>query len=255
MTGGPGALISLSGKTALVTGASRGIGRSVAVMLGRAGAFVAVNYRADADAGRETVRLVEAAGGSGIVLPFDVTVPADVEDALKRLLDERSGIDILVNNAGVARDGLIGRMKDEDWSVVMETDLTAAFYLCRAVSRPMIRKRGGRIVNIASTAGEAGNAGQANYSAAKAGLIGLTKALARELAPRNILVNAVSPGIIGEGMSESLTEQQTAAIIEHVPLRRVGTGEDVASAVTFLCSDMSKYITGQVIGVNGGLYM
>ena len=160
-----------------------------------------------------------------------------------------------MNNAGISIDGLLGRMKDEQWAEVMSVNLTGTFHVCRAVGKRMIRNRGGRIVNVVSTAGEAGNAGQANYSAAKAGLIGLTKALARELAPRNILVNAVSPGIISGGMSEQLSPEQLDAIVNHVPLGRLGLPEDVAAAVLFLCSDMAGYVTGQVIRVNGGLYM
>lgn len=247
--------ISLAGQTALVTGGSRGIGRTICVMLAQAGAFVSVNYRSDADAARMTLERVEAARGAGRLEQFDVSDPAEVERGVGNTLKDRGAIDILVNNAGIARDGLIGRMKDSDWQAVLDTNLRGAFHLCRTVGKTMIRNRHGRIVNVASTAGEAGNAGQANYSAAKAGLIGLTKALARELAPRNILVNAVSPGIITGGMSEGLTEDQLDAIRTHVPLRKMGTPADVAAAVLFLSCPMSDYITGQVIRVNGGLYM
>jgi 3-oxoacyl-[acyl-carrier protein] reductase len=247
--------VSLDGKTAIVTGGSRGIGRAISLALSRAGAFVAVNYRSGEDAARSTLDSIRGAGGDGILVPFDVADPMAVDAGVANVLAQRERIDILVNNAGVTRDGLVGRMKDADWQAVVDTSLSGAFHLCRCVSKTMIRNRSGRIVNIASTAGETGNAGQVNYSAAKSGVIGLTKALARELAPRNILVNAVSPGIIASGMSERLTEEQMEAILNHVPLRREGKPEEVASAVLFLCSGMADYVTGQVIRVNGGLYL
>ncbi len=250
-----GSCLSLQGKTALVTGGSRGIGRAISLALAAHGAFVAVNYRSGEQAARATADDIQAKGGGCLAIPFDVSDSAAVDQGISRILSVRGRIDILVNNAGITRDGLIGRMKDSDWSEVLGTNLSAAFYLCRAVGKNMIRNRWGRIINVASAAGEAGNAGQANYSAAKAGLIGLTRALARELAPRNVLVNAVSPGIIEGGMADRLTEEQLQAIRIHVPLRRRGTPDDVASAVLFLCSCMSDYITGQVIRVNGGLYM
>lgn len=255
MSAEPNAWLSLQGQTALVTGGSRGIGRAVCLTLARAGAFVVVNYRSDAEGASKTLDLILAEGGQGKLEPFDVSDPTAVDSGVAGILAEQPAIDVLVNNAGIARDGLIGRMKESDWSAVIDTNLSGAFHLCRTVSKTMIRNRRGRIINIASTAGEAGNAGQANYSAAKAGLIGFTKALARELAPRNVLVNSVSPGIIRGGISEQLTEDQLAAIRMHVPLRRTGMPEDVAGAVLFLCSGMSEYITGQVIRVNGGLYM
>jgi 3-oxoacyl-[acyl-carrier protein] reductase len=249
------AFVSLDGKTALVTGGSRGIGRAICLSLARAGAFVAVNYRSGEEAARLTLDSIREDGGIGELLPFDVGDASAVETAVAELLKRRPTIDILVNNAGISRDGLIGRMKDPDWNEVVVTNLSGAFHLCRTVSKTMIRSRSGRIVNVASTAGEAGNAGQVNYSASKAGLIGFTRALARELAPRNILVNCVSPGIITGGMSDEMTEAQLEAIRSHVPLRRTGKPEDVAAAVLFLCSGMSEYVTGQVIRVNGGLYM
>ena len=247
--------VSLDGKTAIVTGGSRGIGQAISLALSRAGAFVAVNYRSREDAARSTLESIRGAGGDGIVVPFDVADPTAVDAGVALVLAQRERIDILVNNAGVTRDGLVGRMKDADWQAVVDTSLSGAFHLCRCVSKTMIRNRSGRIVNIVSTAGETGNAGQVNYSAAKSGVIGLTKALARELAPRNILVNAVSPGIIAGGMSDRLTEEQMEAILTHVPLRREGKPEEVASAVLFLCSGMADYVTGQVIRVNGGLYL
>jgi 3-oxoacyl-[acyl-carrier protein] reductase len=248
-------LVSLAGRTALVTGGSRGIGRATCLMLARAGAFVVINYLAGEDAARTTLDLVKEQGGRAELRRFDVKDPAAVDEAVAGLINEFGTIDILVNNAGISRDGLLGRMKEADWNDVMATNLSGAFHVCRAVSKHMIRNRMGRIVNIASTAGEAGNPGQANYSAAKAALIGLTKSLARELAPRNILVNSVSPGIIEGGMSDQLSEAQLEAIRTHVPLKKTGKPEDVATAVLFLCSGMADYVTGQVIRVNGGLYM
>jgi 3-oxoacyl-[acyl-carrier protein] reductase len=248
-------LISLDGKTALVTGGSRGIGRAICLTLAGAGAFVAINYRKEAEAARKTLDMVEGQAGVGCLQQFNVCDPVEVERGVASVLADRGSIDILVNNAGVAHDGLIGRMKDNDWNEVLETNLSGPFHVCRAVGRTMIRQRRGRIVNIASTAGEAGNAGQVNYSASKAGLIGLTRALARELAPRNILVNAVSPGIVSGGLGDQLHEGQLEAIRTHVPLRKTGEPADVAAAVLFLCSRMADYVTGQVIRVNGGLYV
>lgn len=248
-------LLCVEGKTALVTGGSRGLGRAVCLNLAGAGAFVIVNYASSPAAAEETLGMIREAGGDGRHVQFDVRDSGAVDRGITEILAARNAIDILVNNAGITRDGLLGRMKDEQWAEVMSVNLSGTFHVCRAVAKRMIRNRGGRIVNVASTAGEAGNAGQANYSAAKAGLIGLTKALARELAPRNILVNAVSPGIISGGMSGQLTQEQLDAIVNHIPLGRPGLPEDVAAAVLFLCSEMSGYVTGQVIRVNGGLYM
>ncbi len=248
-------LISLKGKTALVSGGSRGIGRSICEILAKAGAFVAIDYRVEKNAAEEVLASITEQGGNGSTTQFDVADQIAVEKGVGAILAERGNIDILVNNAGVSRDGLIGRMKENDWDDVLRTNLTGSFHLCRAVSKGMIRRRSGRIINIASAAGEIGNAGQVNYSASKAGLVGFTKALARELAPRNILVNAVSPGIISVGLGEQLTKEQLDAIRTHIPLRKSGEPQDVASAVLFLCSGMSDYITGQVIRVNGGLLM
>ncbi|MEJ2715543.1 MAG: 3-oxoacyl-[acyl-carrier-protein] reductase [Deltaproteobacteria bacterium] len=255
MSGDSRSALSLLGKTALITGGSRGIGRAISLGLSCWGAFVAINYRASEEEARETCEAIRERGGTAMLVPFDVSDPDAVDRSVTKILAERERIDILVNNAGITRDGLVGRMKRSDWDEVLDTNLSGAFHVCRCVAKTMIRNRRGKIVNVASTAGETGNAGQVNYSAAKSGLIGLTKALARELAPRNILVNAVSPGIIEGGMSDRLSEDQLEAIRVHVPLRRVGTAEDVAAAVLFLCSGMSDYITGQVIRVNGGLYM
>jgi 3-oxoacyl-[acyl-carrier protein] reductase len=255
MTDTKSLLLSLEGKTALVTGGSRGIGREISILLARYGVFVVVNFKSDDRAAQETLDAILELPGKGSLKKFDICDSADVEKNVKEMIAERKSVEILVNNAGIARDGLLGRMKDADWKTVVDTNLTGAFNMCRALAKSMIRNRYGRIVNISSTAGELGNAGQVNYSAAKSGLIGLTKSLARELAPRNILVNCVSPGIISGGISEELSENQMEAIIQHVPLGRLGTPKDVAAAVAFLCSDMANYITGQVLRINGGLYM
>lgn len=246
---------ALANKTALVTGASRGLGRAIAISLADCGAFVVVNYRGSDLLAQETVDIIRSRGGDGMDKKFDVSNFEDVDRAVGEILAQRESVEILVNNAGLSRDGLFGRMKTDDWHAVIETNLSGAFNTCRSLSKSMIRRRYGRIVNIASVAGEIGNGGQVNYSASKAGLIGFTKALARELAPRNILVNCVSPGLITGGMSDLLNEKQTQAIIQHIPLGRLGQEQDVCSAVLFLCSEMSDYITGQVIRVNGGLYM
>jgi 3-oxoacyl-[acyl-carrier protein] reductase len=248
-------VVSLEGQTALITGGSRGIGSAVSLMLASARAFVVVNYRRDEAAAEKIMTLIGELGGQGKAARFDVGSGEEVDSAVAQIIKDHGKIDILINNAGISRDCLIGRMKDSDWNEVLCTNLSGVFYICRSVSKSMIRNRKGRIINISSTAGEAGNPGQVNYSAAKAGLIGFTKALARELAPRNILVNSVSPGIISGGMSDQLSEEQLEAIRAHVPLRRTGKPEDVAAAVLFLCSGMADYITGQVIRVNGGLYM
>ncbi len=247
--------INFTGRTALVTGGGRGIGRQIAIDLARCGAFVIINYKSDDDAATETIRTIVELGGDGALLKFDVSDSKQVERNVNKALEQHKSIEILVNNAGIARDGLVGRMKDVDWNDVLNTNLTGAFNLCRMLTKSMIRKRYGRIVNISSAAGELGNAGQVNYSAAKAGLIGLTKALARELAPRNILVNCVTPGMIAGGMSNQLNPEQLDVILKHVPLGQLGTPEDVAASVVFLCSDMANYITGQVLRINGGLYM
>jgi 3-oxoacyl-[acyl-carrier protein] reductase len=248
-------LLDLNGKTALVTGAAKGIGREIAVQLALCGAFVIINYRSDDDSAKRTLELISEIGGQGSLHKFDVSNSEAVDSNIIKVLSERSSIEILVNNAGIARDGLLGRMKDDDWRDVLDTNLTGTFNMCRALTKTMIRKRYGRIINISSTAGELGNAGQVNYSASKAGIIGLTKALARELAPRNILVNCVAPGMICSGISEQLNQDQLQTVLRHVPLGRLGRPHEVGLAVAFLCSNMADYITGQVLRVNGGLYM
>ena len=245
----------LKGKVALVTGGSRGIGRAVSVRLAGAGAFVIVNYARNEEAARETLRLIGRAGGDGKIARFDVSDDREATDAIAALIKEKGRIDILVNNAGESRDGLLVRMKDRDWDRVIDTNLKGAFHCCRAVAYTMMKQRGGRIVNVSSVVALSGNAGQANYSASKAGLVGLTKSLARELAPRAICVNAVAPGLIDTDMTSAMTEEQRETVLEGIPLSRLGTPDDVAGVVLFLASDEAGYITGQVIGVNGGLYM
>jgi 3-oxoacyl-[acyl-carrier protein] reductase len=247
--------MNFSGQTALVTGGARGIGRQIAIDLAQSGAFVIINYRSDDDAAAETLRGIVEVGGQGAMLKFDVSDSNQVDRNVNEAIEQHKSIEILVNNAGITRDGLLGRMKDVDWNDVLDTNLTGAFNMCRSLAKSMIRKRYGRIINVSSTAGELGNAGQVNYSASKAGLIGLTKALARELAPRNILVNCVAPGMIAGGMSDQLNPEQLDMILKHVPLGRLGTPEDIAASVLFLCSNMANYITGQVFRINGGLYM
>lgn len=242
-------------QTIVVTGGSRGIGRAICVALAGPGRRIYFNYRSDAAAAEATVAAVEAAGGSAVAVGADVTDEAAVAGLFERVADEAKGVFALVNNAGITRDGLILRMKRRDWDAVMETNLTGAFFCTRAAAKMMIRARTGRIVNISSVVGSSGNPGQANYVSAKAGLIGLTKAVARELAPRGITVNAVAPGYVETDMTRDLGEKARDAMLAGIPLGRAGTAEEVASAVAFLVSDGAAYITGQVIGVNGGMYM
>jgi 3-oxoacyl-[acyl-carrier protein] reductase len=237
---------SLAGKTALVTGGSRGIGRAIALELGRAGATVVVGYRTGAAEAEEVARTT---GGR--------TVQADVSDGdeARRLVEEAGDLDILVNNAGLTRDGLIARMPDEDWRAVIETNLSGVFYTCRAVARSMMRRRSGAIVNVSSIVGLHGNPGQTNYSASKAGIIGFTKALARELGPRGVRANVVAPGYITTALTDVLPEAARDAMLGNTPLGRLGDPEDVAGAVRFLCSDAAAFITGEVLLVDGGLGM
>jgi 3-oxoacyl-[acyl-carrier protein] reductase len=245
---------ALAGRVAIVTGGSRGIGLAIASSLAEFGAAVVVSGR-DADRLASAAKELEALGGAVVGVVADA---ANREDA-DRLVDaarERFGrVDILVNNAGITRDGLLVRMKDADWDEVMQVNLRGAFLMLRAVSKTMIRQKGGRIINIASTAGTMGNAGQVNYSAAKAGLIGMTKAAARELAHWGILVNAVAPGLIDTDMAGALSAEARDALLRQVPLARMGTGREVAEMVRFLAGDGATYVTGQVFHVNGGLYM
>jgi 3-oxoacyl-[acyl-carrier protein] reductase len=241
-----GQFASLEGKTALVTGASRGIGRAIAAELAAAGASVVVGYRSGQD---EAESLAGEIGGRA--------VQADVSNAdeARRLVEEAGDVDILVNNAGLTRDGLLARMSDDDWRIVLETNLSSVFYTCRAVTRPMMKKRAGAIVNISSIVGVHGNWGQVNYAASKAGIIGFTKSLARELGSRNVRANVVAPGYVKTQLTDVLPEEATGAMLENTPLGRLGEPEDVAGAVRFLCSDAASFITGEVLLVDGGLGM
>jgi 3-oxoacyl-[acyl-carrier protein] reductase len=237
---------SLEGKSALVTGASRGIGRAIAAELAAAGATVVVGYRS----GQEEAEALAAEIG-GRAIQADVSSPDDA----RRLVEEAGDLDILVNNAGLTRDGLLARMSDEDWRTVIDTNLSSVFYTCRAVTRPMMKKRAGSIVNISSVVGVHGNWGQTNYGASKAGIIGFTKSLARELGSRNVRANVVAPGYVKTQLTDVLPEDATAAMLQNTPLGRLGEPEDVAGAVRFLCSEAASFITGQVLLVDGGLGM
>jgi len=244
----------LAGKVAIVTGGSRGIGLAVASLLAEDGAAVVVSGR---DAGRlaRASNEIEALGGTVLGVVADAASRADVERLVDTAKERFSRIDILVNNAGMTRDGLLLRMKDADWDEVLQVNLRGAFLALRAVAKAMVRQKSGRIINIASTAGAMGNAGQVNYAAAKAGLIGMTKAAARELAHWGILVNAVAPGLIDTDMTAVVPAEAREALLAQVPLKRIGTGRDVAEMVRFLAGDGAAYVTGQVFHVNGGLYM
>ena len=245
----------LDGKTALVTGGSRGIGRAIALKLASEGAAVAINYAGNAKAAEDVKAAIEAAGGKATVVQADVSNGESVEAMVKEVVDTFGGIDILVNNAGITRDGLLMRMKEEDWDAVLDTNLKGVFYCTKAVSKLMMKKRSGRIVNMASVVGLTGNAGQANYAAAKAGILGFSKSMAKELASRGITVNMVAPGYINTDMTSVLPEKVREAMVEGIPMGRVGNPEDVANAVSFLVSDEASYITGQVINVDGGMVM
>jgi 3-oxoacyl-[acyl-carrier protein] reductase len=237
---------SLEGKSALVTGASRGIGRAIAAELATAGATVVVGYRS----GQEEAEALAAEIG-GRAIQADVSGPDDA----RRLVEEAGDLDILVNNAGLTRDGLLARMSDEDWRTVIDTNLSSVFYTCRAVTRPMMKKRAGSIVNISSVVGVHGNWGQTNYAASKAGIIGFTKSLARELGSRNVRANVIAPGYVKTQLTDVLPEDATVAMLQNTPLGRLGEPEDVAGAVRFLCSEAASFITGQVLLVDGGLGM
>jgi 3-oxoacyl-[acyl-carrier protein] reductase len=246
--------VRLEGKIVLVTGASRGIGRVIAETLAAAGATVVVGAR-DATRLDDVVRAVAAAGGRAEAVALDVADKASVEAAMGGLLGRHGRLDVLVNNAGITRDNLVLRMKAEEWGEVLATNLTGAFFCTQLALKPMLRQRSGRIVNVTSVVGLTGNAGQANYAASKAGLVGLTKSVAREVASRGITVNAVAPGFIETDMTAAMTEKAKEAVLSAIPLGRVGEARDVAAAVAFLASDEAGYITGQVLAVDGGFHM
>jgi 3-oxoacyl-[acyl-carrier protein] reductase len=245
----------LENKIALVTGGSRGIGRAICVRLAAMGATVGVNYVANPAAAEATLEQIRACGGQGFTVRFDVADPEAVQQSFKDVIATYGQIDILVNNAGITRDGLIARMSENDWDSVLNTNLKGAFLCSKAVTRTMMKKRWGRIINVSSVVGFVGNGGQVNYAAAKAGLTGLTKSMARELAGRNITVNCVAPGYIVTDMTDGLTEDVQETLKAQIPLGTLGTPEDVAAAVAFLASADSNYVTGQTLHVNGGMYM
>jgi 3-oxoacyl-[acyl-carrier protein] reductase len=243
------------GKVVLVTGASRGIGREIALGFGRGGATVAVNdIPSQAEHAREACARIEQVGGKAFPIEFDVANPAACTEAVEKIAKEQGGLHVLVHNAGIARDALIIRMKDEDLEKTLDVNLKAAFYLARATAKVMMKQREGSMVMLSSVVGEMGNAGQSVYSATKAGLIGLTKSLARELAGRNVRVNAVGPGFIDTVMTQNIPEENRRRMLEQIPLGRMGQAEEIANAVCFLASSYASYITGEVLRVNGGMY-
>jgi len=244
----------LSDKVAVVTGASRGIGRAIALALAAQGAKVVASAR-NAEALAQLAEEIKAQGGDALAVVGDVALEDDANNLVKQAVEAYGQVDVFVNNAGITRDGLLLRMKNDDWDAVLDTNLKGAFLCTRAVAKVMSKQRSGRIINISSVVGEMGNAGQANYCASKAGLLGLTKSVARELARRNVTVNAITPGFITTEMTEDMAEKAQEAMTEQIPLGRPGSAADVANAVIFLASDQSAYITGQVLGVNGGMYM
>ena len=245
--------MSLQGKCALVTGGSRGIGRAVCLELARQGTRVAVNYAGNAAAAEETVKACQDLGAEAFAIQADVADAAACDAMVKEVLARFGRVDILVNNAGVTRDGLMLTMKESDWDTVLDTNLKGAFQCMKAVYRPMMKQKYGRVVNLSSIVGVRGNAGQANYAASKAGLIGLTKSMAKELAARNVTVNAVAPGFIDTDMTAALPEKAREALLASIPMGRLGQAEDVARAVAFFAGDDSAYVTGQVLCVDGGM--
>jgi 3-oxoacyl-[acyl-carrier protein] reductase len=246
-------MLDLTGKVAVVTGSSRGIGRAIALKLASLGAKVVVNYYGSEDAAREAVEQIEAEGGEAIAFLADVKQATEARRLIEAALDAFGRLDILVNNVGITRDTLLMRMKEDDWDIVMETNLKGTFNCTKAAQRPMIRQRDGRIINITSVSGIAGQVGQANYSASKAGIIGFTKAVARELGVRNITVNAVAPGYVRTDQTADLPQELVDYILELTPLKRAGTAEEIANVVAFLASEEASYVSGQVLAVDGGM--
>ena len=245
----------LTGKTAIVTGGSRGIGRAVSLLLAREGANVAIVYAGNTAAAEETKQQAEALGAAAAVFQCDVADEQAVADMVKAVKTQFGSVDILVNNAGITRDGLLMRMKEADWQAVLDTNLTGVYHCTKAVSKLMMKQRHGAVINLSSVVGETGNAGQANYAAAKAGIIGFTKAVAKELASRNIRVNAVAPGYVETDMTAGLPDSAKEDMLRSIPLGRPATADDVTQAVLFLASDQACYITGQVLNVDGGMVM
>ncbi|MGE7601834.1 3-oxoacyl-[acyl-carrier-protein] reductase [Peribacillus sp. NPDC097675] len=245
----------LEGKKALVTGASRGIGREVALELARQGADVAVNYAGSEAKANEVVEEIKAIGRKAFAVQCDVSDSESVTSMIKEVMEQFGRVDILVNNAGITRDNLLMRMKEEEWDSVINTNLKGVYLCTKAVTRQMMKQRSGKIINMASIVGVMGNAGQANYVAAKAGVIGLTKSTAKELASRGIMVNAIAPGFISTDMTEELTEDVQKAMLSQIPLARFGNPKDIASVATFLASEASSYMTGQTLHVDGGMVM
>jgi len=239
----------------VVTGGSKGIGRAICKVFARLGTTVYFNFQSQEESGLETAREIEAAGGISVPVRVDVSHETEVADFFKKISDETGRVDVLVNNAGIAKDGLLLRMKEKDWDDVIRVNLKGTFNCTKAAARLMLKQRYGRIINITSVVGVTGNSGQANYAASKAGIIGLTKSAARELASRGITVNAIAPGFIKTDMTAALFEKTESAILSQIPLARAGTPEDVAGVAVFLASESADYITGQVIHVNGGMYI
>jgi 3-oxoacyl-[acyl-carrier protein] reductase len=245
----------MSGKTALVTGAGRGIGRATAIKLGAAGAKVAINYNASQAQAQDVVAAITEAGGEAQAVKADVSKADEVDAMVNRLVKEWGKVDILVNNAGITRDNLMMRMSQDEWDAVIDTNLRSAYFCTKAVLRSMLRNRWGRIISLSSVVGLTGNAGQANYAAAKAGLIGFTKSVAREVGGRNITANAIAPGFIETDITAGLPEELKAAMLKTIPADRYGQPDDIANAVVFLASDLAAYINGQVLNVDGGMVM
>ena len=249
-------MFDLTGKTALVTGGSRGLGRAIALALAGQGADVAINYRGNAEAAEEVAQQITAAGRRAVTIQGDTSGGREACEAItKAAIDGLGSVHILVNNAGITRDNLLMRMDADEWNAVIDTNLSGPFWMTRAIARPMLKARAGRIINMSSAAGRMGNAGQANYAAAKAGLIGLTKTTARELASRGITCNAIAPGLITTDLTSDLPEAATEALKGMTPLGYIGSVEDVAAAAVYFASDEARYVTGQVLGVDGGIVM
>jgi 3-oxoacyl-[acyl-carrier protein] reductase len=247
--------MNFEGQSVLVTGASRGIGKAIALGFAAQGANVAINYAGSREKAEETALQCGEHGVKTLVIQADVSSESDVKEMLKQVTEEFGGIDVLINNAGITKDNLLMRMKEDEWDDVIDTNLKSVFLTSRAAARPMMKKRGGTIINMASVVGTTGNPGQANYTASKAGVVGLTKTLARELASRNIRVNAVAPGFISTEMTDELEEGAKEQMMQQIPLQKLGETEDVANTVLFLASDSAKYMTGQTLHVDGGMVM